>query len=86
MSFEMGILLTSIVAFIIGAAAIVLGDKRRRNAPTQNRGSNPGQGHHLMHANYSPGNDTTESRTWHAPRDPQSYAKFFAPSKMDRKK
>ncbi|MDX8353378.1 hypothetical protein [Cognatiyoonia sp. IB215182] len=85
MSLEMWTLILSGFALVIGVAAIILGEKRRRYHPKQNRGSDPGDGYHVMHANYA-SRENTRSRAWRVPQNPQDYAKFFAPTKTDRKK
>ncbi len=78
------IILLVVLVFLIGCAALIyFGDKRRRNGATQDQGSNPGQGHHLLHSNYGSGRSTSSSTT-RIPKNPADYAKSFAPKKTDK--
>ncbi len=85
MSWEGWTIVISALGLAFGVALIVLGYKRRRNGPTQDRGSNPDHGHHFMSSTYGSGRESG-SRTWRVPKNPNDYAKIFAPTKTDGKK
>lgn len=70
----------TILAILLVRAVIVV---RSEQGETQ-RGSEPGEGDHIIHADYSSGL-SGHSTTYKIPRDPQAYARRFVPkSKGDR--
>ncbi|QFT96199.1 hypothetical protein FIU85_02680 [Roseovarius sp. THAF8] len=68
------IILLVLVAAAIAAVAIV----GQRKTPGQ-RGSEPGTGMHTLESDYQSGMGGGNVRRWEIPRDPQAYAKIFAP-------
>jgi len=84
MSGEAIVILLLVLVAVGGIFLMVFGDKRRRNAPTQDKGAKPGQGYHLIQPNASSGRDMSSS-AYRVPKDPNDYAKFFAPTKSDKK-
>jgi len=55
---------------------------RKESAEGTTRGSEPGQGHHVIHAEYSSGL-SGHSKSYEIPRDPQAYARMFVPKETD---
>lgn len=64
----------AILAILITRAVIVV----RREGTDAVRGSEPGEGDHTIHAEYSSG-FSGHSTNYKIPRDPQAYAKRFVP-------
>ncbi len=65
---------SAILILLIGRAISVV--RKEGNEPV--RGSEPGEGVHTIHAEYSSG-FSGHSTTYTIPRDPQAYAKRFVP-------
>lgn len=65
---------TAILAILIGRAILIV----RREGNEAVRGSEPGEGEHTIHAEYSSG-FSGHSTSYKIPRDPQAYAKQFVP-------
>ena len=63
---------------IVSVAAISDLLALRRDRDTK-RGSLPGDGTHIIEANYSSGVGGGHSTTYEVPKDPQAYAKYFIP-------
>ncbi|SIT76925.1 hypothetical protein SAMN05421665_0465 [Yoonia rosea] len=84
MSGETIVILLLVLIAVGGMLLMVFGDKRRKNAPTQDKGSNPGQGYHLIQPNASSGRDMSSS-AYRVPKDPNDYAKIFAQTRTDKK-
>ncbi|MBY5988504.1 hypothetical protein [Roseovarius atlanticus] len=68
------IILVALVVAAIAAVAIV----GQRKSPGQ-RGSEPRTGMHTLESDYQSGMGGGNVRRWEIPRDPQAYAKLFAP-------
>lgn len=69
-----------LIGGLIGAVWIfwsVREELRKLNVHKQ-RGTEPGQGYTVQHANIAAGK-LSQSTTWNVPKDPQQYAKFFVP-------
>ncbi|MEM8591592.1 MAG: hypothetical protein AAGF13_03610 [Pseudomonadota bacterium] len=71
----------AIVALLVGRAFIVV----KREAGEKQRGSEPGSGHHTIHAEYSSG-FSGHSTSYKIPRDPEAYARRFVPQSSREKK
>ena len=69
----------AIIALLLARTLYVLRKERGETL----RGSEPGKGHHTIHAEYSSG-FSGHSTTYHIPRDPQAYAKLFVPQKTPK--
>lgn len=74
--------ITVICGAIIGLLLIRTFYVLRQEKDEEFRGSNPGQGHHTIHAEYSSG-FSGHSTTYKIPRDPQAYARMFVPAHSD---
>ncbi len=73
MSWTLILLILLVVAAI--AAVAIMG---QRKSPGQ-RGSAPGKGMHILESDYQSGMGGGNVTRWEIPRDPQAYAKLFAP-------
>ena len=71
----------AILAILIARTWYIL--RREKDDPM--RGSDPGDGHHTIHAEYSSG-ISGHSTSYKVPRDPQAYAKLFVPKPKDTSK
>ena len=70
----------AILALLLARTLYIL----RKEKDDSNRGSEPGDGHHTIHAEYSSG-FSGHSTSYDIPRDPQAYARLFVPPKTDKK-
>ena len=70
----------AIVALLLARTFYVLRSEKGEKI----RGSEPGQGHHTIHAEYSSG-FSGHSTSYDIPRDPQAYARLFVPAATDKK-
>ena len=68
----------AIVALLLWRTLSIL----RQEKGERIRGSEPGQGHHTIHAEYSSG-FSGHSTSYEVPRDPQAYARLFVPAQSD---
>ena len=80
-AFSIFLISAAIVALLLGRAIYVVRSERG----TRVRGSAPGKGHHVSHADYSSG-FSGHSTSYKIPKDPQDYARRFVPQRSkDRK-
>jgi len=68
----------AIIALLLARTIYVL----RQEKGEKLRGSEPGQGYHTIHAEYSSG-FSGHSTSYDVPRDPQAYARLFVPVTSD---
>ncbi len=79
-SFFVIFLLCAFIAAMLGIRALVA-LRREKDEP---RGSEPGEGYHVIEANYhSGGGGGGHSSTFRVPKDPQEYARAFVPKDKD---
>ncbi len=76
------ILLLSALVLLV---AVLRAAQSLRHTASTGRGSLPGKGDHILHADYSSGGGGGgHSTTYRIPRDPQTYAKRFVPRDRSR--
>ena len=75
-------LLSSILIFGILVVAVIAAVAAQRRDPLEEEEDDPN--YHTLRSDYQSGMGGGSVRTWKVPKDPQEYARFFAPKDKEK--